>query len=344
MKSKDISGQAPGGRRTKLAEVLPLDTPFVIQIFPVYACNFKCNYCIFSIDKEKRGFISDQIIMDLDLYKKCIDDISKFPNKVKVLRFVGIGEPLLHKDIVEMVSYAVSKDVANIVEILTNASLLTPELSDSLISAGLKRLVVSTQGTTKKKYQDVSGINIDFEKYIENLRYFFNNRGDAQMYIKIVDSALDNEEDEKKFYEIFGDICDTIAIEHTVPIHSEIDYENVIKDKDMLLTQFGLPISEVKICPQPFFTLQINPDGKVVPCYSWEYPGIMGDCNNQSVYEIWNGKEFQKFRHTMLEGISDVCWECANCNIIKYRLFPEDVLNDDVERLKKCYGGCYETK
>ena len=173
MKAKDISGQAPGGKRTKLAEVLPLDTPFVVQIFPVYACNFKCNYCIFSVDKAKRGFISDKIIMDFDLYKKCIDEIAIFPNKVKVLRFVGIGEPLLHKNIADMVEYAVSKDVANTVEILTNASLLTPKMSDSLISAGLSRLVVSVQGTTKEKYKDVCGANIDFENFIENLRYFF---------------------------------------------------------------------------------------------------------------------------------------------------------------------------
>ncbi len=339
MKSKNISGQAPGGERTKLAEVLPLDTPFVIQIFPIYACNFKCNYCIFSIDKEKRGFISDKIIMDFDLYKKCIDDIAEFPNKVKVLRFVGIGEPLLHRNIAEMVSYAVLKDVANTVEVLTNASLLTPELSDSLISAGVERLVVSIQGTTKEKYQNVSGINIDFERYIENLRYFFNNKGDAQMYIKIVDSALDDKEDEKKFYKLFGDFCDTIAIEHTVPMHAEINYQNVIKDKDMPFTQFGLPVSEVRICPQPFFTLQINPDGKVVPCYSWEYPEIIGDCNNQSVRDIWNGEKFQNFRHTMLDGIKNSCEACTNCNMIKYRLFQEDVLDNDVERLKKLYGG-----
>lgn len=39
MKAKDISGQAPGGKRIKLAEVLPLDTPFMIEIYPVYACN-----------------------------------------------------------------------------------------------------------------------------------------------------------------------------------------------------------------------------------------------------------------------------------------------------------------
>ncbi|MBI4650513.1 SPASM domain-containing protein [Candidatus Desantisbacteria bacterium] len=337
MKAKDISGQAPGGKRTKLAEVLPLDTPFVIQIFPVYSCNFRCSYCIFSIDKAKRGFISDKIIMDFELFKKSVDDIALFPDKIKVLRFVGIGEPLLHKKIVDMVEYAASKSIAKTIEILTNASLLTPELSNSLISAGLTRLVVSLQGTTKEKYQKVSGINIDFDNFIENLRYFYKNKGNVQVYIKIVDSALDNKDDEKKFYGIFGDICDTMAIEHTVPIHAGIDYENVIKNKDMALTQFGLPVSEVKICPQPFFTMQINPDGKVVPCFSFEYPEVVGNCNEQSVREIWNGNQFQRFRRIMLDGAKNICEICAKCNIIKYRLFPEDVLNKDAERLKKFY-------
>lgn len=337
MKAKNISGQAPGGKRTRLAEVLPLDTPFVVQIFPVYACNFACNYCIFSIDKSKRGFISDKIVMDFDLYKKCIDDIAMFPNKVKVLRFVGIGEPMLHKNIVDMIKYAVSKNVAHTMEMLTNASLLTPELSDSLISAGLSRLVVSLQGTTKDIYYKICGANIDFEKFIENLRYFFNNKGAAQVYIKIVDSALQGREDEENFYKIFGDICDTMAIEYAVPIHSGVDYDNILENKEMSLTQFGLPVSEVQICPQPFFTMQINPDGKVVPCFSFEYPEIIGDCNNQSLYEIWNGKNFQKFRRVMLNGTRHVCQICAECNIIKYRMFPEDVLNNDAERLKKFY-------
>lgn len=122
-----------------------------------------------------------------------------------------------------------------------------------------------------------------------------------------------------------------------VPIQSGVDYEKILKDKDMSVTQFGLPVSEVQICPQPFFTLRINTDGKVIPCYSYEFPAFVGDCNNQSVANIWNGRQFQQFRRTMLDGSKNVCEVCANCNIIKYRLFPEDVLNNDAERLKKFY-------
>jgi len=338
--AKDISGQAPGGQRTRLADVLPLDTPYVMQIFPVYACNFKCDYCIFSIDASQRGFISDQPIMDFKLYTKCVDDMTRFPNKIKVLRFVGIGEPLLHKRIADMVAYTARKQVAQTIEILTNAHLLTPPIADALISAGLNRLVVSVQGTSKEKYRNTSGIDLDFDAFIENLRYFYEHKGQVHMYIKVVDSALDGKEDEKKFYRIFGDICDTIAIEHTVPIHSGIDYARVLKDSeadDQAVTQFGLPVSEVKICPQPFFTMQINPDGKVVPCFSFEYPGIMGDCNRASVTDIWNGKEFQQCRRKMLDGLR-YCGEiCTHCQIIKYRLFPEDDLRDDAQRLKQLY-------
>ncbi|RLA98495.1 MAG: radical SAM protein, partial [Deltaproteobacteria bacterium] len=161
MKAVNITGTAPGGRRVRLAEVLPLRTPFMIEIYPMYACNFFCKYCMMSLEKEKRGAISRKVVMDFDLYKKCIDDITTFPDKLKILRFAGIGEPLLHKKMADMVEYAASKDVADKIEIITNGSLLTPKLSDSLISAGLSRLIVSIQGTTKEKYKEISGVNID---------------------------------------------------------------------------------------------------------------------------------------------------------------------------------------
>jgi len=337
MKAKDISGQAPGGKRVKLAEVLPLKTPFVIQIFPVYACNFKCKYCIFSVGKDKRGFISDRTVMDPDLYKKCVDGMLKFPEKIKLIRFVGIGEPLLHKDIVGMIRYTVSKHVAAKVELLTNASLLTHEVSDALLNSGLSRLVVSLQGTSKQIYEEVCGAKIDFEGFIDNLRYFYEHKKGTEMYLKIVDTALKDEEDKKRFFELFGGICDTIAVEHTVPIHSGIDYTNILEKNRKKVTQFGLPVEELDVCSQPFFTMQINPDGKVVPCYSFEYPGIMGDFNKEDICEIWNGRKFTEFRRNMLEGMKNAGETCKNCNISRFRSFPEDSLNKDRERLKRFY-------
>lgn len=318
----------------KLAEALPLDTPFLLYIFPVYACNFRCRYCIFSVDMAKRGFISDQVMLDFALYKKSIDEAATFPQKLKVLRFVGMGEPLLHKDMAAMVTYAKTKEVANIIEIISNGSLLSPAMSDKLIAAGLSRMIISLQGTSREKYLAVSQVKIDFDKFIDNIKYFYEHKREAHLYIKVMDTALDGKADEQKFYEIFGDICDSIGIEHTVPIYPGVDYKKVLGDKDLPVTQFGLPVTEVKICPQPFFSMQINPDGKVVPCFSLDYPEIIGDCREQSIKEIWNGDKFRRFRGRMLCGAEHVCKTCDHCNIIKYRMSPEDSLNNDAERMK----------
>ena len=341
MKAKNISGQAPGGKRTKLADVLPLDTPFLVQIFPIYACNFKCGYCIFSVRKQDRHFIADKTIMDFALFKRCVSDMENFPDKIKVLRFVGIGEPLLHKNLVDMVKYAVDKDIANTVEILTNGSLLSPLLSDSLVASGLSRLVVSLQGITAEKYEKISGVKIDIDSLRENLSYFYSSKKETHVYIKIVDTALEGKKDEDKFYAMFGDVCDTIGIEYTVPIHTGVAFEGVLKEKNREVTQFGIPLTDVNICPQPFFHMQINPDGKIVPCYSFEYPEILGDCNNEPVNEIWMGEKFQRFRRNMLDGLVNTSEVCENCNILKYRLFDNDLLDDDAERLQKFYERDY---
>ena len=335
MKSKDLSGQAPGGKRTTLAKALPLVTPLVLQIFPIYACNFTCKYCTFSIPRNKRGFISDKIMMDFDLLKKCVDEMALFPHKIKTLRFVGMGEPLLHPRIADMVKYAVDKKVAEKVEILTNGSLLTPKLADALISTGLSRLVISIQGTSGKKYQEVSHINLDFNQFVQNIKYFYDHKTKTIIHIKIIDIALEGDRDKKRFFKIFGDVCDTIGIEYASPIFPGVEYNKELSGRP--LTQFGLKVSDVLVCPQPFFTLQINPDGKVVPCYSVTYPAILGDCNKQTLQQIWNREPYRQFRRKMLDGVTNVCELCSNCGIIKHRLFPEDVLNNDAKRLKKFY-------
>lgn len=332
-----MSGKAPGGTRQRLADILPLASPMIVEVFPIYACNFKCVYCVLSLPAEERGFISDKRSLDFDHYKKCIDQIALFPSRLKVLRFSGIGEPLLHKDITGMIQYAAEKKVAEKIELLTNASLLEPKISDALVSAGLSRMVVSLQGVRKEKYREISQVEIDFEAFIKKLEYFYTHRKETHVYIKVVDDAISQEGDEEIFKKVFGSMCDSFAIEHVVPIQEQIDYTHVLGAKGKTVTQFGLSLGEASICPQPFFKLHILPDGKIVPCHAYTYPAIMGDSMKATLSEIWDGEVYKSFRRAMLEGVKCASKVCARCNIFKYRLFPEDILDHDVERLKKYY-------
>ncbi len=73
MGARRIDGQAVNGRRRRLAEVIPLDTPYAIAMFPIYACNFKCSYCIHpyvtTIEKQIQAEYPDvkNVINILDL-------------------------------------------------------------------------------------------------------------------------------------------------------------------------------------------------------------------------------------------------------------------------------------
>ena len=335
MKNKIVNNITPGGERSILANSLPLETPFLVQIFPVYACNFKCEYCLYALPRRQHGHISDEVYMDINVYKKCIDDIANFKSKLKMLRFAGIGEPLMRKDIAEMVSYAKQKDVAISVDIVTNGALLNRELSLELIEAGLDRLRISIQGVSSDKYKSLSNVNLNLDNFIDNIKFFYENKRDTKVYIKIIDCALSSKEEEKLFYELFEPICDMIAIEHLTPTVDGIDYEKLVTEESLLdVTQCGLPIIETNICPQPFYMMQINPDGNVVPCCSTKYPKIIGNVKHESVCNIWNQKSFSDFRKNMLEGVQQACDICSKCSLYKYGLFKEDILDDYTEKLK----------
>ena len=123
-----------GMERIKLAEQVPLETPFTVFVFPTTFCNFKCKYCGHSMTdeemKEKYNFTPQN--MSLETYINIIEQLKAFPNKLKVLSLTGQGEPLINKNIAEMIKIAKDADVAERIEIISNASLLTPNMSKKL--------------------------------------------------------------------------------------------------------------------------------------------------------------------------------------------------------------------
>ena len=303
----------------------------ILQIFPHYQCCSQCSFCLFSIEEDKRHFVSSIKSMPSELYKKCIDDIKNSGKKLKVFRIVGLGEPLMYPYISEMCKYAKKSNIADRIEIITNAIPLSKKLSEKLVNY-VDRIVISVQGLTSEDYKKISNINLNMDKFINNIKYLYNLKKEKNknlhIYIKIADISLKVKKDKSKFYSIFSNICDSIAIENIVELHKDIDYSEDIKNKKV--TQFGKEIKEkVKICNQPFISLQLNPDGNVVVCYSWEYSLIAGNLYEKNLLDIWNGKKINKFRKEMLKNNSLEFNEiCKKCNMIQFRQFSEDKIDE----------------
>ncbi|WDC83283.1 radical SAM protein [Caloramator sp. mosi_1] len=214
-----------GVNRVKLADVVPLDTPFTIYLFPTTYCNFKCNYCAHSLGiekmKEKYGFKPET--MSMETYNKIIQQLKEFPNKLKVLSLTGQGEPLINKNLPHMISIAKEAGVAERIEIITNASLLSNSVSNQLIDAGLDVIRISIQGLTSAKYRDICRYNLDFDELVSNIKYFYQNRKQCKVYVKIMDISLEKGED-KKFYDIFSNISDRMFIEQCKPVYDGVEY------------------------------------------------------------------------------------------------------------------------
>jgi len=320
--------------RTKLYKELPLSTPFSVHIFPSYFCNFKCSYCLHSLSEEELKKMSfKRQFMEFDTYKKAIDSLKEFPNKLKALIFAGHGEPLIHKDIDKMVDYAKKNNIADRVEIVTNASLLTHDLSDKLISAGLDRLRISVQGVTSQKYKDVSNIQIDYNDFVENIRYFYRKRKNTNIYIKIIDIALDSKEDEKKFLDIFSPVCDTAAIEYAIPFVSEVDYSSF--NTDFNRCKQGHSQSS-NICSMPFYMLVLEPNGNILPCCSTTVPIVLGNIHNSSLRDVWQSEKLKSFLRLQLTG-KNMNSVCKACSVPSFGLQEGDYLDDYANDLIRYY-------
>jgi molybdenum cofactor biosynthesis enzyme MoaA len=113
--------------RRWLSEVIPLSTPYYLCIEPTNLCNLKCHFCSHS---DQASFLKLRNgrtgMMDMGLYKKLIDDLSNFPEKIKRISFAGCGEPLLHTELPEMLAYLHESQIAERIDITTNGVRLSP--------------------------------------------------------------------------------------------------------------------------------------------------------------------------------------------------------------------------
>jgi MoaA/NifB/PqqE/SkfB family radical SAM enzyme len=141
----------------------PVESLAKIYIEPTNLCNLNCRTCIRNSWDQPLGRMS------ASTYTKIIDSVQAFSYSLTMF-FGGLGEPLFHPDIVNMVARA--KAARCRVELITNGTLLSQQMSKDLIKAGLDMLWVSLDGATSESYADIRlGANLPLVlQNIENFR------------------------------------------------------------------------------------------------------------------------------------------------------------------------------
>lgn len=318
--------------RVRLADVIPLATPFTLNIFPSNICNFRCTYCAQSLGAEylEREYCFPQELMTMEIIDKVIEQSKAFNTKYKLISFMGHGEPLCNRNLPEMIRKMKKADIANRIDIITNASLLTREYADELIAAGLDVLRVSLQGVSTEAYEKTCGVHLDFEKFVDNLTYFYQNKKQCNVFMKTVDASL-AEGEERKFYDIFEKICDRIYIDSIKPVYSGVEYSEA--ERNLSLDRYGNVHEKRLVCPQPFYMLSVWANGDVTPCDALYKASLLGNVKNERLKDLWNSDIKRKFCKMQLEKKRENDPACQRCCAPDDVASEEDILDMEADRL-----------
>ncbi|HNS49998.1 MAG TPA: SPASM domain-containing protein [Anaerolineae bacterium] len=122
----------------------PADPPLrKVYVEPTAACNLSCKTCVRNTWAEPMGS------MPLSTYRRLVEGLREV-GSLHTMAFWGIGEPLVHPGIVEMV--ALAHDLGVRTEMISNGLLLDQARARGLIEAGLDSLVLSVDGATPEAH------------------------------------------------------------------------------------------------------------------------------------------------------------------------------------------------
>ena len=202
--------------RTSLESVVPLKTPYVIMVDPASVCNLKCLFCPTGDLKRIKETGRYQGLMKPEIFEKILDDVTNFPDPIKVLRLYKEGEPLVNPKFTEFVHAAKRNKNILRVDTTTNGLNLSPSLNQELIDSGIDQINISVNGMTEETFLRLTKKSVNINKFVDNIIDLCNRSGDTEIYVKAIRENLSDFEREL-FIEKFSDYADRIYFEGLQP-------------------------------------------------------------------------------------------------------------------------------
>jgi radical SAM protein with 4Fe4S-binding SPASM domain len=269
--------------------------PLEITVESTAKCNLYCPMCprhIFTFDNEN---------MDLDLYRKIIADCREY---VEFVWPYGIGEPMLHPAIFEMIR--VTREAGIRTGLSTNATLLDGRRADLLLDSGLDYLILAFDGATKETYEKYR-TGAAFAQTRENILAFLEKKRERRPGVFVVLQMVLLREN----------ISEIAAYRKlwSIPGVDEIRF----KRDEVRIEGSRIPGEGMKAPRQnPCYLLWRGPlyvryDGLAYPCCYMYAESPVGDLKKQTVSEVWNSPEMIKLREAHLSRNLHEYPVCMTC-------------------------------
>jgi len=287
--------------------------PIYVEVGPSGTCNHRCIFCALEYLGYKARYI------DTEVFKKNIKEMAE--GGVKSMMYAGEGEPLLHKDIEDLIGYtkACGIDVA----VTTNGVLLSSRIGQDSLKA-LSWLRVSLNAATRETYAKVHGTQPDdFDKVLHNLEEVVSTKRrynyDCAVGVQLL-MIPENYQETEKLANILKEIgVDYFTIKpfskHPLSSHSldkNFDYMQMLSFQENL---DGIATEDFKIlfrdhtmmklknkergydrCLGLPFWAYISSDGGVWACSAFlgKEEFFYGNLYEQTFSQIWKGSKRKK--------------------------------------------------
>lgn len=294
--------------------------PIQVSVVVSNTCNLRCVMCPYHSREirptHRTDFFRHRRLMSWDVMERIAAECGAMRVPVKI---GNIEEPLLHPRIVGFVGQCRRSGVPS-VHITTNGTLLTPQMSRSLLEAGLTSIYVSLDAAWPGTYQRVR--HADLDRVERNLREFLEVRRSGAFACRVMVSLVRNEglsaQEEEDFIARWIDQTDGVILYHLAR------YED---GNSRFAAVHEVARSKVRDagrrwpCLNPWQEIYLLPDGQVFYCcetvskLAFEPLETVGRYPQQGIREIWRGEAFRALRRDLILNELGRWPACEGCGI-----------------------------
>ncbi len=292
--------------------------PTFVSVEPANFCQLRCPEC----PVGKRMYEKEKQVLDTSLFAKLLSENARYMHTVI---FYFQGEPLLHKDLPQLIRMAKAYNLYTYLS--TNLQALTPELAHELIAAGVDRIVASIDGLSEESYQAYRQGGT-LAKALRGLRLLHEEKLSQHAHTLIEWQCLrlrSNEHEWKeiqKQYKVLG--ADILTFKtaqfydykHGNPLMPTNErYSRYKKQQDGTYTlKRNSPFRGLRDgCHRLWAGCVIDVHGNILPC-CFDKAGkyAFGNLHHQNFAEIWNSTKATAFRQRLSKArhTIDICQNC----------------------------------